>query len=153
MAMKAIRPDIEVRVRMLNVNLGSNQKLLEACQTLKEYSWLVEQIRINKSKVNSDLEEAVNNALTDMPNEFVIKPFLMAHQAEVKGMLLTEYNEVEQMGLFKEDGRREGRAEGRAEGTLQTLIELVKDGILTIKDAAVRAKMSEDAFSAKMKSL
>ena len=141
--MKAIRPDIEVRVRMLNVNLGSNQKLLEACQTLKEYSWLVEQIRINKSKVNSDLEEAVNNALTDMPNEFVIKPFLMAHQAEVKGMLLTEYNEVEQMELFKEDGRKEG--------ALQTLIDLVKDGILTIKEAAARAKMSEDAFSAKMK--
>lgn len=130
---------------MLNVNLGSNQKLLEACQTLKEYSWLVEQIRINKSKVNSDLEEAVNNALTDMPNEFVIKPFLMAHQAEVKGMLLTEYNEVEQMELFKEDGRKEG--------ALQTLIDLVKDGILTIKEAAARAKMSEDAFSAKMKAL
>ena len=26
-------------------------------------------------------------------------------------MLLTEYNEAEQMELFKEDGRREGRAE------------------------------------------
>ena len=64
-------------------------------------------------------------------------------------MLLTEYNEVEQMELFKEDGRREGRAEG----TLQTLIDLVKDGILTIKEAAARAKMSEDAFSAKMKAL
>lgn len=146
-------PDIEVRVRMLNVNQGKNQKLLDACQTLKEYSWLVEQIRTNKSKNKLELEEAVNNALTNMPNEFVIKPFLMAHQAEVKGMLLTEYNEIEQMELFKEDGRREGRAEGRAEGALQTLIELVRKGIISIKDAAAQAKMSEDAFSAKMKAL
>ena len=47
-----------------------------------------------------------------MPGDFVIKPFLEAHRAEVKGMLLTEYDEVEQMRLFKEDGREEGIKEG-----------------------------------------
>ena len=31
----------------------------------------------------------------------------------MKRMLLTEYNEAEQMELFKEDGRREGWAEGQ----------------------------------------
>ena len=39
----------------------------------------------------------------------VIKPCLEIHRAEVKGMLLTEYNEKEQMELFKEDGREEER--------------------------------------------
>ena len=51
-----------------------------------------------------------------MPDDFVIKPFLFAHKAEVKGMLLEEYNETEVMELFKEEGRIEGREEGRAEG-------------------------------------
>ncbi len=41
-----------------------------------------------------------------MPDSFVIKPFLVTHRAEVRGMLLTEYNETEQMELFKEDGKR-----------------------------------------------
>ena len=57
-------------------------------------------------------------------------------------MLLTEYNEAEQMELFKEDGRREG--------IIETLISLVKDGILSIKDAANRAGSSETAFEQKM---
>ena len=74
----------------------------------------------------------------------------LGHKAEVKGMLLTEYNEAEQMELFKEDGRREGRAEGRAEGIIETLISLVKDGILSIKDAAKRAGITETAFEQKM---
>ena len=65
-------------------------------------------------------------------------------------MLLTEYNEAEQMELFKEDGRREGRVEGRAEGIIDTLISLVKDGILSIKDAAKRAGITETAFEQKM---
>ena len=57
-------------------------------------------------------------------------------------MLLTEYNEAEQMELFKEDGRREG--------IIETLISLVKDGILSIKDAAKRAGITETAFEQKM---
>ena len=68
----------------------------------------------------------------------------------MKGMLLTEYNEAEQMKLFKEDGRREGRAEGRAEGIMETLISLVKKGLLTIRDAADQAGISETAFKQKM---
>ena len=96
------------------------------------------------------MNSAIDKAISTMPKEYLIKPFLEAHRAEVKGMLLTEYNEAEQMELFKEDGRREGRAEGRAEGIIDTLISLVKDGILSIKDAAKRAGITETAFEQKM---
>ena len=68
----------------------------------------------------------------------------LGHKAGVKGMLLTEYNEAEQMELFKEGGRREG--------IIETLISLVKDGILSIKDAAKRAGITETAFEQKMAS-
>ena len=34
-------------------------------------------------------------------------------------MLLTEYNEIETMELFKEEGREEGRIEGRQEGRIE----------------------------------
>ncbi|MCQ2081501.1 MAG: hypothetical protein MJZ11_07565 [Lachnospiraceae bacterium] len=37
-------------------------------------------------------------------------------------------------------------SKGREEGKLQQLIELVKDGLLNITDAASVAKMSEDNF-------
>ena len=77
-----------------------------------------------------------------MPDEYVIKPYLEAHKTEVKGMLLTEYNEAEQMELFKE----EGRAEGHEEGILETLISLVRQGILTAEIAAKQANLSIDEF-------
>ena len=50
---------------------------------------------------------------------------------------------VEEYGL---ENFAEGKEEGRTEGVLTTLIGLVKDGILSIKDAALRANMSESAF-------
>ena len=130
--------DIEVKVRMLNVNYGRNRKLLEACKPLSEYAWIVQEVRKNKTR--EDLDSAIDRAITDMPDEFFIKPFLMAHRAEVKGMLLTEYNEAETMELFKEEGREEGRKEGRMEGQLekakQTALNLLRIGKLTLAEIA-----------------
>ena len=147
--------DIEVRVRMLNVNVGRNRELLEACKPLGEYSWLVEEVRRNNTtKDEEGMSSAIDKAISAMPDDYLIKPFLEAHRAEVKGMLLTEYNEAEQMELFKEDGRREGRAEGevigREKGILETLISLVKKGLLSMKDAADQAGVTETAFEKKM---
>ena len=45
-----------------------------------------------------------------------------------------------------EKGRREGIQEGKLEGAVTTLASLVKDGILSIEDAAKRANMSVDVF-------
>ena len=104
------KSDIDVQVKMLNVNFGNNQKLLEACKPLMEYSWLVAEIR--KNNITNDGEgfkNAVDQAITNMPNSFVIKHFLIAHRAEVMGMLYEEYNEAETMELFKEDGRQEAK--------------------------------------------
>ena len=55
---------------------------------------------------------------------------------------------VEARGMEKgmEKGIAKGREEGIKEGTVQVLISLVKDGILSIADAAKRADMSEESF-------
>ena len=105
--------DIEVRVRMININHGRSGDILEACAPLREYAWLVEEIRRNRKIAG--IEGAVDAAITSMPKGFEIKPFLETHRVEVKGMLLTEYNEAETMELFREEGREEGREEMRTE--------------------------------------
>jgi predicted transposase YdaD len=48
------------------------------------------------------------------------------------------------------EGRYEGLKEGRNEGMLQILGGLVKDGILTISEAAQRAGMTETIFAENM---
>lgn len=50
-------------------------------------------------------------------------------------------------------GKAEGKAEGRMEGILFALTGLVRDGVLSIKDAAFRANMTESAFEAAMKKM
>ena len=60
----------------------------------------------------------------------------------------THYNEGLEKG--KELGIAEGKELGRQEWALQMLISLVRDGILSVEDAAHKAGMSETAFMAAM---
>ena len=107
------KADVEVSVRMINVNHGRNQPLMDRCQPLKEYAWLMQKIRDNiKENKEAGMEKdrivvnAVDRAVDVMPKEYLLKRFLEAHKVEVQGMLLTEYNEVEAMKLFEKDGER-----------------------------------------------
>ena len=144
--------DIEARVRMININYGRSKHILDACRPLREYAWLVEEIRVNRQL--AEIDEAVDKAITDMPKDFIIRPYLEEHRSEVKGMLLTEYNEVETMELFREEGREEGRAEGReegraegrSEGFIEAVITFAKEGVISISDGALRTGMSEEEF-------
>ena len=81
-----------------------------------------------------NLASVIDGAISAMPSDFLIKPFLEAHRAEVNGMLLTEYDEAEQMELFKRDAR------------METLLSLVRDGELSIEVAAPHAGMTVDEF-------
>ena len=112
-----------------------------------EYSWLVAKIRsIKKSNDENAVTSAIDQAITAMPDDFIIKPFLVAHKAEVKGMLLEEYNETEVMELFKEEGREEGREEGE----FNMLVNLAGKKMITIEQAAKEAGISVDEFLQKM---
>ncbi|MBR1672484.1 MAG: hypothetical protein IJ702_06115, partial [Fretibacterium sp.] len=50
----------------------------------------------------------------------------------------------------KIDGIREGEIRGEIKGTIKTLSALVRDGLLTLRDAALRANVTEEQFAAQM---
>ena len=54
-------------------------------------------------------------------------------------MLFDQEYAVEQFGKSQ-------KAEGREEGITDTLVSLVRKGLLTVKDAAEQAGVTEDAF-------
>jgi hypothetical protein len=55
--------------------------------------------------------------------------------------------------MLREDGIREGLEQGREQGEFKTMLELVQDGILTMKEAAARKYMSVEEFQTKIREL
>jgi flagellar biosynthesis/type III secretory pathway protein FliH len=60
---------------------------------------------------------------------------------------LTNEAKAEGIAEGKAVGKAEGIAEGKAVGIAEALIGLVKDGILTMSEAAKRAGMNEAKFA------
>ena len=134
-------PDVDVKVLMLNINHGKNKELMNSCQALQEYAWLIDRIRQHKDELG-DLEAALDKAIDEMPDKALLKPFILANKAEVKRMCITEYDEAKTMEMFKE----EGRAEGRTDGQLKILYDLVNDQLISLEEAAHRMNLTEEEF-------
>ena len=102
------------------------------------------QMRVNKDYVASDtVIEHVDELLMLM--SAMTKDYRFEETInEVKGKEHVTMCEV--LDRVEARGREEGIKEGIKEGTVNILISLVNDGILSIEDAAKRADMSEESF-------
>ena len=125
----------------VNINLGKNKKLLEQCQTLKEYAIYVKKVRTYAKSMK--VEEAVDRAVRECINEGILREFLLQNRKEAVEMSIFEYDEEAvfeivrkdeyekglQEGLEKgiEKGIEEGREEGFSAGKADAILELLED--------------------------
>ena len=83
-------PALELKVLVININEGHNQKLMESCQILKEYAQYVSKVRTYKKTLS--LNEAVEKAVEECIREGILREFLLANKAEVVAMSIFEYD-------------------------------------------------------------
>lgn len=119
---KKVRADVELNVRMLNINYGHNKQLMDKCKVLEGYSMLVAVTR-NYMAAEKDIQTALNKAIDYCIEKGILKEILLRNRAEVLGMLLEEFDaekyERTLRGEGWENGREEGRKEGKEEGELK----------------------------------
>ncbi len=104
-------PDVELRVRMININFGHNQELMEKCHRLWEYSFFVE--RLNQGlRSGLKLRRAAEEAIDYCIRQGILEDILTMARREVLGTILSEYNEKKVRELWKREAREEGWQEG-----------------------------------------
>ncbi len=113
-------PSIECTALVLNINYGHNKELMAACRKLYEYSYFVEKVR-EFLKKGLTREAAVDQAVEDCIKADILRDFLSLHRAEVKDVILTEYNEKRHEETLMEQGFEQGKAE--------MAIRMLKDGM------------------------
>ena len=110
------------------------------------------QMRVNKDYVAGDtVIEHVDELLmlmSAMTKDYRFEETINEVKGKEHVTMCEVLDRVEARGMEKgmEKGIAKGREEGIKEGTVNVLISLVKDGILSISDAAKRAGMSEESF-------
>ena len=121
-------PDLELVVTMLNINLGKNRKLLEQCQTLKEYAIYVKKVRTYAKSMK--VEEAVDRAVTECINEGILREFLLRNRKEAVEMSIFEYDEEAVFEIVRKDEYEKGLQEGLEKGIEKGIEEGREEGFL-----------------------
>ncbi|MCM1414599.1 MAG: hypothetical protein NC430_01570, partial [bacterium] len=111
-------------VRMLNINHGHNERLMEKCRVLEEYSKLVAVTR-DFMRTTKDLQAALDQAIDYCIKNGILKEFLLQNRAEVLGMLLEEFDAEKYERTIRGEGREEGIEEGIEK--LNRLIQLLME--------------------------
>lgn len=130
-------PELELSVRMLNINSGCHKKLLSQCQILSEYMQYVNTVRYYAAQM--PIAEAVELAVTECIRQGVLAAFLSKYRKEAISVSIFEYDEEQTIRLIKQDeyrlGKEDGILLGREQGILQSLCKLMN----TLKLSASQA--------------
>ena len=122
--------ELELTVTVYNINYGHNQKLLEACQTLKEYAQYVAAVREYAKEM--PLAEAVESAVDSCIRQGILADFLRKNRAEAIEMSIFEYDEEKHLKSEREIWITEGKQLGIASEIVSMGLEcgLSKEQIL-----------------------
>ena len=126
-------PALELKVLIININEGHNQKLKESCQILKEYAQYVSKVRTYKKTLS--LNEAVEKAVEECIREGILREFLLANKAEVVAMSIFEYDREWEEEILRKEEFEAGKEMGKELGE-----KLAKEAVPESRIVIARAK-------------
>ena len=115
---------LELNVPVINVKPGKNLKILENCNTLKEYSELIEKIH-NLLQENDNREEVFKEAVKWGLQNGLLKGYLEQAVTEVINMLIAEYSYEEDVAAQREEAFAEGEITGAQKKAVETAKKLL----------------------------
>lgn len=133
------KPQAEMIVKVININYDNlSETVLKNCKILSDYSFVIETVR----KYDGDVEKAIKECM----EQGVLSDYLKHYGSEVVNMLFEEYDAERALEIRGQEEYEKGEADGEKKGFLKALVGLVKNGLLTITQAAEQANMTVEDF-------
>ena len=137
-----LKNQLEISVKVININVDKENPILRRCEALKEYSEFIEQVRFN-------IENAVSEPFTTAIKQAIKKGFLSDYlnrkSTEVQNMLLAEYDYDTDIAVQRREAREEGISIGLSQGAQQKAVETAKNALtmnLSIEQVAILTGLS-----------
>ena len=125
-------PTLDLQVRVINVNKGHNEKILERCEVLRGYAVFIGQVR-DRQQAGLSLADAITDAIDFCVSNGILVEYLKNNSPEVRNMLFTEFNLEE----AKEVWFGEGIEKGIEKGKLEDATAMFAEGISLEKIARI----------------
>jgi hypothetical protein len=129
-------PMLELEVKVININEGRNEEIVNRCKKLSEYSAFIAKTRSYWEELGN-LEDAIKETVKYCHKHGILKEYLENYGSEVLGMLYTEWNLDDALAVAREEERedvaRSALAEGLSPELVQKITGLDVDTIISLK--------------------
>ena len=126
-----------LHVPCYNVNYAPGREILQKCYELRSYSAFIAKVR-EKADSGASLETAIREAIAYCISNDFMADYFSENESEVLDMVSAKWDWNEALKVAKEEKYEDGR--------FSMLIDLVKEGMLSLSDAAKKAGLSIDEF-------
>ena len=116
---------LEISVKVININVDKENPILKHCETLKQYSEFIEQVRFN---IENAIPEPFTNAIKEAIKKGFLSDYLNRKSTEVQNMLLAEYDYDTDIAVQRKEAFDDGVSIGRNEAKLETAKTLLAFG-------------------------
>lgn len=136
---KTDSPDLEVVAHVININYGHNEELSNRCQKLKEYSIFVDRVHKLMNGASKDKQkEKLLGVIDSCIRDHILEDILSKERSRIMASILSQFDADKYVEVVKQ--------ESYERGSKDTIINLVKEGLLDISIAADKAGMTEGEF-------
>ena len=123
---------LELEVRVVNINEGRNEAVVNKSEALRGYVAFIGKVRANIAS-GIDLTQAVTQAVKDCIGEGILEEFLNNHSSEVINMLTTEWNIERAKVVWEQEGIEKGLEEGMKKGVKRGIKKTQRQIVLEMK--------------------
>ena len=142
-AFKTPSDELELVVHVYNLATGKNEDLKKICKPLREYSIFSNRYKLLR-KQGLTVDEAVRDTVRYCIDNDVMKNYLLHNESEVIDMFGFEWNEKEEREALLEAGEARGIAIGR----LNSIRDLLSDGLVTLDALKASGRYSPEELAA-----
>ena len=115
--------NLELTVRVYNINKGRNKKIARRCATLNAYEVFTAKVRKYSKTMKFGL--AFDRATEECIKEGFLSDYLSKHRKAVRNMLTSEWKLEDAVKIWAEEGEKRGRIKGKLEGEQETIRKIV----------------------------
>ena len=121
---KTVKPNLELIVKIININQQNHHPLLKNCKTMYEYTIFVETVRRWKK---TDPQNGFQKAIEECIANDILRDYLKRKTKEVLNMLLAEYDYETDIAVQRAEEREIAFAEGISQGVYKNKLETAKN--------------------------
>jgi hypothetical protein len=138
--------NLDLTVKVININLGHSPEILKRCETLGMYAEFVERVKreLKPNMTKEEAKRALRKAIDYCIGKGILRGYLEEHSSEVRNMLLTDKWNWDDYAAVKEEELREELREELEEDLRKELEEDLRKELEASYQARIRQDREQD---------